>query len=477
VRRAALSGGLLLIAILIQLTVLNNLRLPGGAGPDLVLVVVVAVALTGGPMEGMLGGFCAGLALDVAPPATHLVGQYALVLCLVGYGCGLLGVSLEHSAWLPICVVAVGSAAGEGLYALTGMIFGDPDITWTAIRHTLPASVIYDVLLSPFVLYAVARARGIALQGLSALTAGTDGAVVLTPSLAAAAGLGGRSGAVVRDSGTGRAPRLSARSLRAGATQGGSASGGRTALTGTGGRAPGRPVHVNFGGAGALTGGSASSPRIPRKPPSRPVSLRLGSRNWASRYTTGLPSRPVSLRLGSRNWASRYATGLPSRPVSLRLGSRNWASRYATASGLLGDGAGGPALRPGRGPRLRGRAMPGGSASGTRVSLSRPVRPVHLRLGSSARRRDGAIGGSVLGRGRGGRVTGGRQLRGRAFGNKNGLGGRRSPVGKTHVPRFRGVKSSALMGRRGPLATPGRGTFSRRRPFWRIFSKKTGGMG
>jgi rod shape-determining protein MreD len=455
VRRAAVSGGLLLIAILIQLTVLNNLRLPGGAGPDLVLVVVVAVALTGGPVEGMLGGFCAGLALDVAPPATHLVGQYALVLCLVGYGCGLLGVSLEHSAWLPICVVAVGSAAGELLYALTGMIFGDPDITWTAIRHTLPASVGYDVLLSPFVLYAVARARGIAVQGLAALHGGADGAGLLTPSLAAAAGLRGTSGAVVRDSGTGRAPRLSARSLRAGATQGGSASGGRAPA-----RAPGRPVHVNFGGAGALQGGSASSPRIPRKPPSRPVNLRLGSRNWASRYSTGLPSRPVSLRLGSRNWASRYRGG----------------SLASAASGLLGDGAGGRALRPGRGPRLRGRAMPGGSASSTRVSLSRPVRPVHLRLGSSARRRDGAIGGSVLGRRRGGRVTGRRQLRGRAFGNKSARGGRRSLVGKTHVPRFRGVKSSALMGRRGAVATPGRGTFGRR-PFWRIFSKKTGGLG
>ena len=448
-RRAALSGGLLLIAILIQLTVLNNLRLPGGAGPDLVLVVVVAVALTGGPVEGMLGGFCAGLALDVAPPATHLVGQYALVFCLVGYGCGLLGVSLEHSAWLPICVVAVGSAAGELIYAMTGMIFGDLDITWTAIRHTLPASVIYDVLLSPFVLYAVARARGVALQGLSALTAGTDGAVVLTPSLAAAAGLGGRSGAVVRDSGTGRAPRLSAKSLRAGATQGGSASGGRGPA-----RAPGRPIHLNFGGAGALQGGSASSPRIARQP----------------------PSRPVSLRLGNRNWASRYATGRPSRPVSLRLGNRNWVSRYATPSGLLGDGAGGPALRPGRGPRLRGGSMPGGSASSTRVTLTRPARPVHLRLGSSARRRDGAIGGSVLGRRRGGRMPGRRQFSGRAFGNKSALGGRRVTV-KTHVPRFRGVKSAALAGRRGPLATPGRGTFSRRRPIWRIFGKRTGGLG
>jgi rod shape-determining protein MreD len=453
-RRAALSSGLLLIAILIQLTILNNLRLPGGAGPDLVLVVVVAVALTGGPMEGMLGGFCAGLALDVAPPATHLIGQYALVFCLVGYGCGLLGVSLDQSAWAPIGVVAVGAAAGELLYALTGMIFGDLDITWTAIRHTLPASVAYDVLLSPFVLYAVARARGIAMQGLAAQHGRADGAGLLTPRLAAAAGLVGRSGAVVRDSGTGRPPRLSARSLRAGATQGGSASGGRAP-----GRPPGRPVHLHFGGAGALQGGSASSPRIPRQLPARPVSLRLGNRNWASRYSSGLPSRPVSLRLGNRNWVSRYRGG----PLA------------GAASGLLGDGAGGPPLRPGRGPRWRGGSMPGGSASGTRISLSRPVRPVHLRLGSSARRRDGAIGGSVLGRRRGGRVPSRRQFSGRALGNKSALNGR-SAAGKTHVPRFRGVKSGALAGRRGSLATPGRGTFGRRRPIWRIFGKRTGGL-
>ena len=453
-RRVALSSGLLLIAVLIQLTILNNLRLPGAAGPDLVLVVVVAVALTGGPVEGMLGGFCAGLVLDVAPPATHLIGQYALVFCVVGYGCGLLGVSLDQSAWAPISVVAVGSAAGELLYALTGMIFGDLDITWTAIRHTLPASVAYDVLLSPFVLYAVARARGITMQGLAALRGGADGTSLLTPRLAAAAGLGGRSGAVVRDSGTGRAPRLSARSLRAGATQGGSASGGRAP-----GRPPGRPVQLHFGGAGAMQGGSASSPRIPRQPPARPVSMRLGNRNWVSRYQSGLPSRPVSLRLGNRNWVSRYRGG----------------SLAGAASGLLGDGAGGPPLRPGRGPRLRGGSMPGGSASGTRISLSRPVRPVHLRLGSSARRRDGAIGGSVLGRRRGGRVPSRRQFSGRALGNKSALNGR-SAAGKAHVPRFRGVKSAALAGRRGSLATPGRGTFGRRWAIWRIFGKRTGGL-
>jgi hypothetical protein len=185
--------------------------------------------------------------------------------------------------------------------------------------------------------------------------------------------------------------------------------------------------------------------------------------------------------LGNRNWVSRYQSGLPSRPVSLRLGNRNWVSRYrggslaGAASGLLGDGAGGPPLRPGRGPRLRGGSMPGGSASGTRISLSRPVRPVHLRLGSSARRRDGAIGGSVLGRRRGGRVPSRRQFSGRALGNKSALNGR-SAAGKAHVPRFRGVKSAALAGRRGSLATPGRGTFGRRWAIWRIFGKRTGGL-
>ena len=149
-----------LAAILIQLTVLNSLPLPGGAGPDLVLVVVVAVALTGGPMEGMLTGFCAGLALDVAPPASHLVGQYALVFCLVGYACG--AAQRQPRAVQPGCRSARwpwARRAARLLYALAGMMFGDPDVTWSAVRHVLPASVVYDVLLSPFVLYAAVAAR------------------------------------------------------------------------------------------------------------------------------------------------------------------------------------------------------------------------------------------------------------------------------------------------------------------------------
>jgi rod shape-determining protein MreD len=476
-RRTALAAGLLLGAILIQLIILDNLRLPGGAGPDLVLITVVSLAACAGPVEGMLGGFAAGLALDLAPPASHLVGQYALVFCLVGYAAGVIGADPDQSAWLPLAVVAVGSAVGELLYSLTGMLFGDPDVTWTAIGRVLPASIVYDLLLSPFVLYGVARAYGVATQGWAALR-GTASQSLLASPLVAASGVIAVSGSVLRDSGTGGVPRLSARALRAGATQGGSASGGRAPR-----RAPARPVHLRLGGPGGMQGGSASSTRIPRALPAAPVQLRLGSSDWASRYRTGLRSRPVQLRLGSRDWISRYRTGLRSRPVQLRLGSRDWISRYrgglvngsaaGRSSGLVGDGSGGRALRPSRGPRLRGGAMQGGSASAGRVTINRPVRPVQLRLGS-ARRRDGAIGGSVLGR----------RPRSGAFSGGGSLGStpRWRSAGKARVPRFRRSKPGAINGR-GPLAGAGRNGRARlgRRRGWarfsglRLWGKRTGG--
>jgi rod shape-determining protein MreD len=461
VRRAALAAALLLLAILIQVTLLSDLPWPGAAGPDLVLVVVVALALTGGPVEGMLAGFCAGLALDVAPPATHLIGQYALVFCLVGYGCGRVGSHLSESVWAPIGVVAVGSAAGELLFALTGMIFGDLDVTWSAVGHVLPASVLYDVLLSPFVLYAVIRARAMAApaldaQGLASFSGGSASQRV-TPGLAGAGALFSGSGAVLRDSGTGRPPRLKARTLRAGSGQGGSASGTRPAK-----RPAARQVHVNFSSA---AGGSAAGGRPAKRPPSRPVNLHLGSRGNRSAVTRpqgggqrggGVPAKTFSRgnRSATRppgSWQS--GGGMPAKAFSR---SANAFGR----SSALGAGQGGKALRPSsRGLRLRGGVMQGGSASGARgVSVrfnARPARPVQLRLGSG-RRRDGAIGGSVLGR------------RGR---------GRGPRAGKVHTPRFRGTKGSALAGRRTPSSTLGRGrVFGRRRSWWRIFGKRSGGF-
>src|SRR5215469_17730643 len=206
-RRALLATVAVLAAIVLQVTVLNNLPFPGGSPPNLVLVVVVAMALASGPLEGAVIGFAAGLAVDIAPPASGLLGQSALVFCLVGYGCGRLRLALERSSWLPLAGVALGAVAGEALYALTGLIFGDPDVTWQAVRQVLPAAVFWDLLISPFVLYAVALAGAYARWGTdNAPTGLLTGRELAT----AGAGLRGGAGGAIRDTGVGRSPRLRA---------------------------------------------------------------------------------------------------------------------------------------------------------------------------------------------------------------------------------------------------------------------------
>ena len=55
--------------------------------PDLVLLLVVALGMADGPAAGRGHRLRAGLGLDLAPPGSYLIGEYALVFCLVGWAC------------------------------------------------------------------------------------------------------------------------------------------------------------------------------------------------------------------------------------------------------------------------------------------------------------------------------------------------------------------------------------------------------
>ncbi|MFF7411269.1 rod shape-determining protein MreD [Streptomyces lydicus] len=151
INRILLSAPLVVVALVIQVTVLARLQLPG-AVPDLLLLVVLGLALVYGHVAGALIGFFAGLLADVAPPSDHAIGRYALVLCVIGYVAGLTKPeSGQHrSATVPLMVV-IGAAIGSTLmYAGVGSLVGD-----TAARHVglvglLLSATLYDVLLAPF---------------------------------------------------------------------------------------------------------------------------------------------------------------------------------------------------------------------------------------------------------------------------------------------------------------------------------------
>ena len=148
--RRLVSTAFVLTALLVQVTILNRIPLPDGR-PDLIVLVVVALALVRGPEYGALLGFLSGLAADVVPPADHTLGRLALAYAAVGYAAGLLEDAEERSVFATVLVVAAGSALAVITYAGIGGLLGDDRITLTALGNSLLATVIYDVVLAPFV--------------------------------------------------------------------------------------------------------------------------------------------------------------------------------------------------------------------------------------------------------------------------------------------------------------------------------------
>jgi rod shape-determining protein MreD len=123
-----------------------------GVVPNLALLVVIATALVRGPEYAALVGFAAGLLLDLAPPADHAAGRWALAFVVVGYLAGLVRYDARSSALAAVAVVAAGSFIATSTFALTGLLLGDPAVSVSAVLHILPITVFYDVLLTPFVL-------------------------------------------------------------------------------------------------------------------------------------------------------------------------------------------------------------------------------------------------------------------------------------------------------------------------------------
>jgi rod shape-determining protein MreD len=152
IQRVLLSAALIVAAMVIQVSILARLGLPG-AVPDLLLLVVIGLALVYGHVTGCLIGFLGGLFIDLAPPSDHAVGRYALVLCLVGYVAGLLKPETGQlrSVLTPLMVVAAAAVGSTLLYAGVGALVGDTAARHVGLTGLLISSVIYDVLLAPFV--------------------------------------------------------------------------------------------------------------------------------------------------------------------------------------------------------------------------------------------------------------------------------------------------------------------------------------
>jgi rod shape-determining protein MreD len=508
VKRALVSVVLLAVALVLQLTFVNRLPLPGAGGPDLMLMLVVALGLCSSPAVGAVTGFGAGLCLDIAPPGSYLIGEYALVFCLVGYLCGRLRGMLNQSAVLTIVTAMAAAAVGEGLYAALGLAVSDPQVTWRTVQQVLPTAVIYDAAITPFLFYLVMRvvawanslgrvtaagqpADGSALLARSGASGALPGATMASATVLGGAGLLGGAGWLAGPvggrsrgkSGGPREPRL--RPARARPGDGWVGGGPRTPIPGAPRLHPSRPGRPPRLRPGAGTAGSAVA-RPPRTLPRSPAKLRIGP---ASRRHGNL-GRALGAGIGGGPASpARLARPGSGPPGSAFRGARPAASQNAGRSGAPSQGS---RFRPD--PRMRG----GSSRQNVSVPRVAAARRVSLRLGST-RRHDGVLGGGVLSGGRGQRSLASRPVSlrlgsGRRGDNAlGGLSGSRGRLGRTRqaAPRFRSSPvlggHSALARRTGKRArfsagrswfpTPwSRSRLGSRSTVWRIGSKRTGGL-
>jgi rod shape-determining protein MreD len=149
--RAVVAVVAVAVAVVFQVSVFPHFAWDGIV-PNLCLLVVVGAALTRGAQFAAVLGFVAGVALDLAPPADHVAGRWALALVLVGYVAGRVRRDVRPTATAVIATVAASSFVGTSVFALSGIILGDPSIGFGEFLQVIGVALVWDILLTPLVL-------------------------------------------------------------------------------------------------------------------------------------------------------------------------------------------------------------------------------------------------------------------------------------------------------------------------------------
>lgn len=147
------AGVILAVAVAVALqTTLARFMVRGTFTLDLVLVAVVYVGLTWGPVPGLMAGTLAGLVQDTL--SSGVVGIGGLAKTVVGFLSGVIGTQFIVANSLPRFVVffaatVVHAALFMGLYILLDVRhFGTPyaAVAWQALGNAIVGIVAFQIV-------------------------------------------------------------------------------------------------------------------------------------------------------------------------------------------------------------------------------------------------------------------------------------------------------------------------------------------
>jgi hypothetical protein len=152
----------IVLALVVQ-TTLARFALGGALAVDLVLVAVVFLGLSSGPVIGILAGTIGGLAQDALAigmigvgglERSGIIGIGALAKTVVGFLSGIAGTQFIVSQMVPRFLVFVAATflqAGvtAGLYTLLGLgasLRVYPTVTWQGVGNGLVGVVLFQAI-------------------------------------------------------------------------------------------------------------------------------------------------------------------------------------------------------------------------------------------------------------------------------------------------------------------------------------------
>ncbi len=156
IRQGLFVGTCVFIAVLIELTLLSRLGIPG-ATPDLVVVTVVAIAFAMGALQGATAGFAAGVLLDLSPSSDTLVGVNAIIYLIIGFIAGFWVDPRDRTLPIMIGITALSTGAAALGTAIVDTAIGGDRVNWAEVPWITLSSALYGVLLSALIIPLVAR--------------------------------------------------------------------------------------------------------------------------------------------------------------------------------------------------------------------------------------------------------------------------------------------------------------------------------
>ena len=148
-RQFSISSLIFLIIFLIQESVINQLRLPGG-GFSLPLLIALTWAALSTPTVGALTGFISGFLMDLSQSSSGAMGHWTLLMILACYAVAFLGFGNDNVRGNPITnILLVSSASVLTLIAfvITGFLLGVSLFIGAGV-WTFKLSLILSIIIS-----------------------------------------------------------------------------------------------------------------------------------------------------------------------------------------------------------------------------------------------------------------------------------------------------------------------------------------